>query len=652
MNLTLPNETERQAMLQRANATSLRHGVSKTQIRIPNRCCLSPAQLELLRKKNTQFLEAVAQQMLILHELLVESCYAMSIANHEGYILEVCGNEQMLAYYETRNCMPGFRWTLETAGTSSMAIALKEQRPIVLGAAETWPYVSWDYVNAATPVFDHQNQMIGTISMTGAKESMQSHTIGLLVQAAANVQLQFHEVNKIKEVQVRNQFLDCLIEADMRGVVALDTDGMILRMNSKAMQLLGLSEKNEEQRRTHYAKHIDHLLRSEFKLLPLIKSGSTLAERETLCTICGATRRYMLSLTPIQAPSEQAQGALLHMTERQQMINIVNAISGLRPTYTFDSLIGESHCFQEAVRLAKIVAQSDAPVLIQGETGTGKELFAQSIHNASSRAGGAFMAINCGAIPRDLLESELFGYEEGAFTGAQKGGRPGKLELAHGGTLFLDEIGDMPFDMQVKLLRVLNSGEIQRIGGRKSILLDLRIITATNVDLYDAVAGNSFREDLYYRINTFHIQVPPVRRREGDILRLAQFFLHSLHPDGIANVSFSPRAMTFMEQYAWPGNVREMQNAVERGMRLCSGMLIEPEHLFIGIQHEPRVPQQTPSPTKPPTPQIPLSRKEREWADIMHYMNLYDNNISKVARALQVSRVTIYRKLKQHKDNI
>ncbi len=284
-------------------------------------------------------------------------------------------------------------------------------------------------------------------------------------------------------------------------------------------------------------------------------------------------------------------------------------------------------------------------MLIQGETGTGKELFAQSIHNASMRSKGVFMVINCGAIPRDLLESELFGYEEGAFTGAQKGGRPGKLELSHGGTLFLDEIGDMPFDMQVKLLRVLNSGEIQRIGGRKSIVLNLRIITATHINLSERVTSNSFREDLYYRINTFHIHVPPLRQRNGDILRLAKFFLQNLQKDKESIMkSFSPEAIAFMEQYAWPGNVREMQSAVERGIRLCSGRLIEPKHLFANVQLQPleAITQHT------PPPQPPTSRKTRELADIMYYMDLYDNNISKVARSLQISRVTLYRRLKEY----
>ncbi len=643
MILTLPTEHERQAMIQRANAISAKYDVNKDDLRVADRFCLSPTELTKRRENNTLLLKAINQQMSIMSELLVESSYAMSIADREGYILEVCGNERMLAYYESRNCTPGYQWTLETVGTSSMAMALYEKKPIVLAPTESWPYVSWEYVNAASPVFDHKNELIGTISMTGPKETMQSHTIGLLVQAAANVQLQFHEASKVKETQIRNHFLDCLIEADMRGVVALDTNGVILHMNNKAAMLLKVSthptfiaSPDEE-----LPKHIDDVLGSEYKIAPLVKSGSTLAGRETLCTIDGFTFRFMLSLTPIRAAGQKALGALLHMTERQQIINIVNTVSGLHPTHTFNSLIGKSASFKEAVRVAKIVAKSNAPVLIQGETGTGKELFAQAIHNASPRASGVFMAINCGAIPRDLLESELFGYEGAAFTGAQKGGRPGKLELAHGGTLFLDEIGDMPFDMQVKLLRVLNSGEIQRIGGRKSILLDLRIITATNVDLYESVNTNSFREDLYYRINTFHIQVPPLRHRKGDILHLAQFFLDNMKSEN--ELSFSPRAMLFMEHYPWLGNVREMQSAVERGARLCTGTFIEPEDLFTTIQHEKHA--QAPQ-VQAAVSHKPVNRKERELAEIEHYMNLYNNNVTAVAKALQVSRITIYRKLK------
>ena len=247
------------------------------------------------------------------------------------------------------------------------------------------------------------------------------------------------------------------------------------------------------------------------------------------------------------------------------MMRMAVEMTGAHAHFTFESILGASESLRSALHLAHIAAGSTAPVLLSGETGTGKELFAQAIHNDGPRRNRPFVAINCGAIPKELLESELFGYEEGAFTGAQKGGRPGKFELADTGTLFLDEIGDMPFDMQVKLLRVLQSGEIQRVGGLRTVPVDLRIISATNKDLKQAIAQHQFRADLYYRISTLSILVPPLRERAEDILPLAEHFIrrHELrlnrHP-----VPLPQETAEAIRRYPWPGNVRELRNFAER----------------------------------------------------------------------------------------
>ena len=224
--------------------------------------------------------------------------------------------------------------------------------------------------------------------------------------------------------------------------------------------------------------------------------------------------------------SGELVGGLFTVMEKKEMMRMAVEMTGAHAHFTFESILGASESLRSALHLAHIAAGSTAPVLLSGETGTGKELFAQAIHNDGPRRNRPFVAINCGAIPKELLESELFGYEEGAFTGAQKGGRPGKFELADTGTLFLDEIGDMPFDMQVKLLRVLQSGEIQRVGGLRTVPVDLRIISATNKDLKQAIAQHQFRADLDYRISTLSILVPPLRERAEDILPLAEHFIH------------------------------------------------------------------------------------------------------------------------------
>lgn len=247
---------------------------------------------------------------------------------------------------------------------------------------------------------------------------------------------------------------------------------------------------------------------------------------------------------------------------------------------SFQSIIGESAKMKEVKMMALKVSKSRSTVLIRGESGTGKELFAHAVHHASPRASGTFIRLNCAAIPRDLLEAELFGYEEGAFTGAKKGGKPGKIELAHKGTLFLDEIGDMSLDMQVKLLRVLQEKEIERIGGTKIQKIDVRFIAATHRNLREMVQSGEFREDLYYRLNVFEIDIPPLRERKEDMIHITEFLIKKLNGELGSNViSLDERVRDLFMEHDWPGNIRELENVLERAMNVIEGMIIQVHHL-------------------------------------------------------------------------
>lgn len=253
----------------------------------------------------------------------------------------------------------------------------------------------------------------------------------------------------------------------------------------------------------------------------------------------------------------------------------VKSAAGLAP------ILGNSPLMLEAAEQARKVARTRTTVLLLGESGTGKELFARAIHNLSPRAERPFVAVNCAAIPRDLLESELFGHEKGAFTGADQR-RMGKFELADKGTLFLDEIGEMEISLQAKILRALQDGHIERVGGVHPVVVDVRVVAASNRDLEAAVADKSFREDLYYRLNVFPIRLPPLRERRGDIPALADYFIAKYSRElGCPNASLSAEALDILERQQWKGNVRELENAIERALILCDGGAILPEHLAV-----------------------------------------------------------------------
>jgi transcriptional regulator with PAS, ATPase and Fis domain len=280
----------------------------------------------------------------------------------------------------------------------------------------------------------------------------------------------------------------------------------------------------------------------------------------------------------------QVQGAIICISDMSELRSTVYEFSARNIETTFEDIHGISDTIRQLKVDAQRIAANDSTILILGESGTGKELFARAIHASSKRRGQPFIAVNCGAIPENLLESELFGYDEGAFSGARKGGKPGKFEMAGDGTLFLDEIAELPIHMQVKLLRVLQDGRIERVGSITSTPVNVRIIAATNRDLEALVKTGNFRNDLFYRLNVVPFVIPPLRSRSEDIPGLARFFKDKYNEKmNKALVDFTPQAMAIMIAYRWPGNVREVQNAVEYAVNFEAGNHIRPESLPKGI---------------------------------------------------------------------
>ncbi|NLC39250.1 MAG: sigma 54-interacting transcriptional regulator [Clostridia bacterium] len=312
----------------------------------------------------------------------------------------------------------------------------------------------------------------------------------------------------------------------------------------------------------------------------------------------------------------------------------------------FESLVGRNSRFLDALALAARVAPTDATVMIRGENGVGKGVLAQAIHKSSARQDRPLIKVNCAAIPEQLLESELFGYEEGAFTGARKGGQIGKFELADRGTLFLDEISDMSLAMQAKLLKATQEKEIEKVGGSRPIKVDVRIISATNKDLEAMVAKKTFREDLYYRLNVMPIILPPLRERKDDIPLLAEHFIKQYcREQGKKEIFISPQVMDIFLSHKWPGNIRELQNAVEHGAILCGEGVMTPEHLPWYLK-EVRAPGQTAQGDQFMALPKLIARVEKEA--IRQALRMHNNNKSAAIKALGISRRTFYEKLKKY----
>ena len=305
--------------------------------------------------------------------------------------------------------------------------------------------------------------------------------------------------------------------------------------------------------------------------------------------------------------------------------------------YSFNSILGNSKAIKDAILLAQKVSQTDVPVLLTGETGTGKEVFAQAIHQNSPRKSRAFVAVNCSAFSKELLESEMFGHKAGSFTGAMKD-KKGLFEEANNGTIFLDEIGEMAFDLQAKLLRILESGEYIKIGDTKPTKVNVRVIAATNRNLQQEIADNHFREDLFYRINTIHLEIPPLRERGDDILLFVETFLHRFaskyqRPE----MRMHEQTIEKLRSYHWPGNIRELQHAIEKAVILCEGNVIRPKDILVKQTWKPQTTSTVPN----------LEEVERQAIETAILQN--NGNLTAAAEQLGISRQTLYNKLKRFK---
>jgi len=388
------------------------------------------------------------------------------------------------------------------------------------------------------------------------------------------------------------------------------------------------------------------------QIIGRFKKGESYLDMETTFPVNGSKERYDLSAYPIIDNNEQIIGIVLVIKGIQKIFNLVNKYAGMRAYYTFDDIIGDSMEFIQVIKHAENISNSPSTVLLLGESGTGKELIAQSIHNASHRRDAVFIAVNCGALPKSLFESELFGYEEGAFTGSKKGGHAGKFELANGGSILLDEIGEMPLDMQVNLLRVLQEGYITRIGGTKNIPVDVRVIAATKKNLFEEVKKGTFREDLFYRLSVIPLFIPPLKERGNDRITLFNHFLKVKAQKLDKPIpTISQELFNKVIEYHWPGNVRELENYVENIVNFngkSSFNIINPTNSNETFQGN--VSSQTNRQTGHffGEDELNMTLEEKEKSTIKACFDHMGGNMTKVSRKLGISRTTLYSKMKKY----
>ncbi|GAB6933166.1 sigma-54-dependent Fis family transcriptional regulator [Calditerricola satsumensis] len=555
--------------------------------------------------------------------------HLLTLCNRDGFILYLRGESSILQKAEKMNFVIGSQWSEEAIGTNAIGTCLKIGQPVQIFASEHFCEGVHEWICSAAPIFDPLTKhILGVVDLTGPWNYAQPHSLGLVVAASQFIQQRLNEETARHRFRLAERYWEARERYPHDGVAALDSDFQVVKANAAARRWL---QENE----AHWRQLLYQQL-TERPSLTDAQSGTAFSSLPPDAPVIeevfdGNVRIGFLCIIP-DKPTARSKAPT-------------------RTSTAWQTVVGRSPAIVQAMTKCEMVADADVPVLLLGESGTGKERFARALHASSRRRDKPFLAINCGAIPKELVAAELFGYEPGTFTGGLKQGKKGKFEEANGGTLFLDEIGEMPLEFQVHLLRVLQEKEILRLGGSRPIPVDVRIIAATHRDLAQMVREGRFRADLYYRLNVVSVAIPPLRERREDIPLLIDHFVRRFADKYNRSLpQLDPDLEAFLvHRYDWPGNVRELENAVEHAVLFCTGDRIEATHFPPAIAHAYLA--NTPNPTARPLTPSPSGahsdRVAREREHLLAVLSETGGNLSEAARRLGIARTTLYRKLKK-----
>ncbi len=583
------------------------------------------------QEKLSGLLSVAKIEMANLYQQLAGSGYAIMLTDADGVLLNYFGDPSFTHAASKTGMTLGAVWTERHQGTNGMGTCLLEKAPMVIHHHEHYLARNIGLTCSAAPVFDHAGNLLAVLDASGESQLAQQHTLVLVNMSAQMIEnrvlLQKFGQDYIIRFHSRPEFVDTLNE----GVMAFSENGRLLAVNRSAMFQLGYASATEISGRdigeifnSTLGALVEHSAKKSFHPIPLFEARR-------------GGRFYAVAQQP-----EGAAGKFYSAPATQ--VGVKPAISKSART-ALDELEFGDQAMTYNISCAKRIASRDVAVLLCGETGTGKEMFARALHFSGPRADKPFIAINCASIPETLIESELFGYKQGAFTGANREGQRGKIMQANGGTLFLDEIGDMPFQLQARLLRVLAEREILPLGGDVAQKVDIRLVSATHCDLTEKIAAGEFREDLYYRLQGLTLTMPALRNRQ-DKRKLIEHIL-KLEWGGLPCIDIDKAALDALCDYHWPGNIRQLRNVLRTMIALGDDTRLTLNDLPQGFFERGSQPMQKISAdAHPQTIALdPLDQAERDV--LMRELDLQRWNITNVSRKLKMSRNTLYRKMQK-----
>jgi len=589
-------------------------------------------ELEELLSKNKELIDVSRPLMKNLYQFLEGSGFMVSLFDRNAFVLEVIGDPEEDKLVRTTKGFVGACWHERHSGNTAAGTVIVYKKPIQVFGSQHYIRLYQGATGSGAPIFDATGEFIGGIVIFGRYYRANPHTLGMAVAAAGAIENELRIRSALAESRVASSYQQTVISSIQEALIAVDSQGRVTLINENARKRFGLNNSKVEGRSI---RGIFSQENSQF--FTLIENNETVTDTEVRIFSNNFSGDYTLTCNPILSPDQNVIGKIIILNEIQRAKSMVAKMMGASANFSFEDIFGQNSRFLMTVDQAKMVSQSSSNVLLLGKSGTGKDIFAQAIHNASDRKNGPYVAINCGAIPRELIASELFGHEEGAFTGSRRGGNQGKFELADGGTLFLDEIAETPLELQTALLRVIEDKAVLRIGGTRVRTVDVRIIAATNKDLREEVRKGNFREDLYYRANVFAIEMVPLKDRIDDIPLLADYFIKRYASAMKKRIARVDRKVieTFMN-YPWPGNIRELQNAIERMINFLKTSELTFELIPDHIRHPGHSAE---------TREDTIAPQDTERLMIARMLNQKMRK-NRIAEKMNISRATLYRKMK------
>jgi len=578
---------------------------------------------EILERK-ANLIDIADPVMENIFSIIRETSFSLVLTDENGVIIHVKENESIHKKHNSLRFIRGTTWDEKNVGANAIGTALAAETDIHMLGAEHFCKSHHPWTCSAALIRNSLGEIIGCLDISGSVEDDHIHTFGIVTYAAKIIEKQM-------DLTASYELIETAMDSVIDGLFVIDKNFRTTNANKKILEIFNADRGEFDS--INIEKMFDDIdIKNK-----VFQNGESLRISDYTINFKNSKHECLLNISPTKI-SGRVTGAVFFVKEAQQVRKVVSHIAGYKASYDFDSILTKNQGMVKIIKFAQKIAKTNSTVLIQGESGTGKELFAHSIHNYSRRSSGPFVAVNCAALPKDLVESELFGYEKGSFTGASREGKPGKFELANEGTIFLDEIGELPLEIQSKLLRVIENNKINRIGSRYERNIDVRIITATNRNLKEEIEQKSFREDLFFRLNVINIILPPLRERKEDIALLAKYFLNQLNEESSTSKKFSPNFIEHINKNQWRGNIRELRHYIQREFYISDDEYVRAVSSN-GLKEEKEIKIEN------------SNLKDLQKIYIEEALKTEKGNVVKAAKRLNIGKSTVYRKIKKYNIN-